>query len=110
MKANVKKHVIIGTLSALCVAMACMIGTQFRTDIPSAEDEQVKESTSSEIMVNVITNAKEKKEPAVIDSNTVNNETAAETGEIQHDDFIKNGGIDVNQSFEEATKPAAPPP
>ena len=61
MKANVKKHVIIGTLSAVCIAMLCMIGTQFRTDIPSAEDEQVKESTSSEVTVEVITNAKEEK-------------------------------------------------
>lgn len=110
MKANVKKHVIIGTLSAVCIAMVCMIGTQFRTDIPSTEGEAAEESTSSEIMVNVITNAKEKKEPASTDSNTVNNETAAETGEIQHDDFIDNGGVEVNQSFDEATKPEAPPP
>ncbi len=112
MKANVKKHVIIGTLSAVCIAMACMIGTQFRTDIPSAEDEQVKESTSSEVTVEVITNAKEEKEPIVTNSNTVNKETSTESagsGEIRHDDFIKNGGVDVNQSFEAATKPEAPP-
>ena len=113
MKANVKKHVIIGTLSAVCIAMACMIGTQFRTDIPSAEDEQVKESTSSEVTVEVITNAKEEKEPVVTNNNTSNNKPSAEsTGseEIQYEAFIDNGGVEVNQSFEEATKPAAPPP
>ena len=112
MKANVKKHVIIGTLSALCIAMVCMIGTQFRTDIPSAEDEQIKESTSSEVTVEVITNAKEEKGPAVT-NNTANNKPSVElTGseEIQHDAFIDNGGVEVNQNFEEATKPSAPPP
>ena len=113
MKANVKKHIIIGTLSAVCIAMVCMIGTQFRTDIPSTEDEQIKESTSSEVTVEVITNAKEEKEPIVTDSSVPNNkpsEESAGSGKIKHDDFINNGGVEVNQSFEEATKPSAPPP
>ena len=112
MKANVKKHVIIGTLSAACIAMVCMIGTQFRTEIPSTEDEQIKESTSSEVTVEVITNAKEEKEPAVT-NNTVKNEPSAEivgSGKIKHDDFISNGGVEINQSFNESTKSTAPPP
>ena len=108
MKANVKKHVIIGTLSAACIAMVCLIGTQFRTDIPSTE-ELAEQTTSSEIKIDVITNAKEEKELVATEKNIVSSETAAETGEIQHDDFIDNGGIEVNQSFEEVTKPEAPP-
>ena len=113
MKANVKKHVIIGTLSALCIAMVCMIGTQFRTDIPSTDDQTVEESTNSEVTVEVITNAKEEKEPTVIASNAANNKPSSEsTGseEIRYEAFIDNGGIEVNQNFEEATKPSAPPP
>lgn len=109
MKANVKKHVIIGTLSAVCIALVCVIGTQFRSDIPSAESA-AEESTEVEIKVDVITNAKEKNEPAETESNAVNTEKEAETGEIQYDDFIGNGGIEVHQSFEEATKPETPPP
>jgi hypothetical protein len=109
MKANVKKHVIIGTLSAVCIAMVCVIGTQFRTDIPSSENV-VHESTEAEIKVDVITNTKEKNEPTENESNAVNTEKEVETGEIQHNDFIDNGGIEVDQSFEKATKPEAPPP
>lgn len=109
MKANVKKHVIIATLSAVCIALVCVIGTQFRTDIPSSENV-VQENTESEIKVDVITNTKEKNEPTETESNAVSTEKAAETGEIQHNEFIDNGGIEVDQSFEEATKPEAPPP
>ncbi|MCM1062112.1 MAG: hypothetical protein NC452_19825 [Eubacterium sp.] len=108
MKANVKKHVIIGTLSAVCVALVCVIGTQFRSDIPSVENV-AEESTEAEIKVEIVTNAKEKNEPAETESKTVNTETSVETGEIQYNDFIDNGGIKVDQSFEQATKPEAPP-
>ncbi len=108
MKANVKKHVIIGILSAACIAMICMIGTQFRSDIPSSENV-AKESAEAEIKVDVITNAKEKNEPDETEVNAANTGMAAETGEIQYDEFINNGGIEVDQSFEEATKPQAPP-
>ena len=45
------------------------------------------------------------------DKNVIDNENAVETKDIQHEDFIKNGGVEVDQSFEAATKPeAAPPP
>ena len=108
MKANVKKHVIIGTLSAACIAMVCVIGTQFRSDIPSAENV-AKESAEAEIKVDVVTNAKEEKESAAFDSDIINNRKLDETGEINYYDFIENGGVEVNQSFEEATKPQAPP-
>ena len=113
MKANVKKHVIIGTLSAVCIAMVCMIGTQFRTYIPSTDEQTAEESTNSEVTVEVITNAKEEKEPIVTNSNTSNNkpyEESAGSGKIKHDDFINNGGVEVNQSFNESTKSTAPPP
>ncbi|MCM1299945.1 MAG: hypothetical protein NC203_07415 [Firmicutes bacterium] len=108
MKANVKKHVIIGTLSAVCVALVCVIGTQFRSDIPSVENV-AEESTEAEIKVEIVTNAKEKNEPAETEISAAGTETATETGEIQHNDFIDNGGIEVDQSFEAVTKPEAPP-
>ncbi len=107
MKANVKKHIIIGALSAVCIAMVCVIGTQFRADIPSSENV-ANESTEAEINVEAVTNAKEENVPNATEAdNNVNEEI---TGEIQHDDFIDNGGVEVDQSFEEATKPEAPPP
>ncbi len=106
MKANVKKHVIIGALSALCIVMVCVIGTQFRTDIPSAENV-ANESTETEINVEAVTNAKEENVP----NTTGNNSSIVEekTGEIQHDDLIDNGWVEIDQSFEEATKPESPP-
>lgn len=113
MKANVKKHVIIASLSAVCVAMVCVIAAQFNTKLPTVENI-VEKTTDAEIVVEITTNSKEKSKPAVTDKNAVDKENAvetAETGDIQHKDFIKNGGVEVDQSFEAATKPeAAPPP
>lgn len=110
MKANVKKHVIIASLSAVCVAMVCVIAAQFNTKLPSV-DGVANETTEAEIIVQITANSKEKNNPAVTDKNVVDKENAAETGDIQHEDFIKNGGVEVDQSFEAATKPeAAPPP
>ncbi len=110
MKANVKKHVIIASLSAVCVAMICVIAAQFNTKLPSVEGV-ANETTEAEIIVEITANSKEKNKPDVTDENVVDKENAAETKEIQHEDFIKNGGVEVDQSFEVATKPeAAPPP
>lgn len=110
MKANVKKHVIIASLSAVCVAMVCVIAAQFNTKLPTAEIK-AEETTEAKIIVEITTNAKEKNQPAVTDKSAVDKENAVETGDIQHEDFIKNGGIEVDQSFEVATKPeVAPPP
>ncbi len=111
MKANVKKHVIIASLSAVCVAMVCVIAAQFNTKLPSVEGA-ANETTEAEIIVEITANSKENNKPAVTDKNAVDNENAAETGDIQHEDFIKNDGIEVDQSFEAATKPEAalPPP
>ena len=110
MKANVKKHVIIASLSAVCVAMICVIAAQFNTKLPSVEG-LANETTEAEIIVEITANSKEKIKPDVTDENVVDKENAAETKEIQHEDFIKNGGVEVDQSFEVATKPeAAPPP
>ena len=109
MKANVKKHVIIASLSAVCVAMVCVIAAQFNTKLPSVEGV-ASESTEAEIIVEITANAKEKNQPAVTDKSAVDKENAAETGDIQYEDFIKNDGIEVDQSFEAATKPKATPP
>lgn len=111
MKANVKKHVIIASLSAVCVAMVCVIAAQFNTKLPTAEIK-AEETTEAKIIVEITTNAKEKNQPAVTDKSAVDKENAvetAETGDIQHEDFIKNGGVEVDQSFEAATKPEAAP-
>lgn len=110
MKANVKKHVIIASLSAVCVAMVCVIAAQFNTKLPTVENIAEK-TTDAEIIVEITSNVKEKNQPAVTDKNAVDKDNAAETSDIQHEDFIKNGGVEVDQSFEAATKPeAAPPP
>lgn len=110
MKANVKKHVIIASLSAVCVAMVCVISAQFNTKLPSVEGV-ANETTEAEIIVEITANSKENNKPAVTDKNAVDKENAAETRGIQHEEFIKNGGVEVDQSFEAATKPeAAPPP
>lgn len=110
MKANVKKHVIIASLSAVCVAMVCVIAAQFNTKLPTAEIK-AEETTEAKIIVEITTNSKEKSKPAVTDKNVVDKDNATETRDIQHEDFIKNGGVEVDQSFEAATKPeAAPPP
>ena len=110
MKANVKKHVIIASLSAVCVAMVCVIAAQFNTKLPTAEIK-AEETTEAKIIVEITTNAKEKNHPAVTDKNAVDKDNAAEIRDIQHEDFIKNGGVEVDQSFVAATKPeVAPPP
>ena len=110
MKANVKKHVIIASLSAVCVAMVCVIAAQFNTKLPTAEIK-AEETTEAKIIVEITTNSKEKSKPAVTDKNVVDKDNATETRDIQHEDFIKNGGVEVDQSFVAATKPeAAPPP
>ena len=110
MKANVKKHVIIASLSAVCVAMVCVIAAQFNIKLPTTEIK-AEETTEAKIIVEITTNAKEKNQPAVTDKSAVDKDNAAETNDIQHEDFIKNGGVEVDQSFEAATKPeAAPPP
>lgn len=110
MKANVKKHVIIASLSAVCVAMVCVIAAQFNTKLPSV-DGVANETTEAEIIVEITANSKEKNNPAVTDKNVVDKDNATETRDIQHEDFIKNGGVEVDQSFVAATKPeAAPPP
>ena len=110
MKANVKKHVIIASLSAACVAMVCVIAAQFNTKLPSVESV-ADETTEAEIIIEITANTKEKNNPDVTDRNTVDKENAAETKNIQYEDFIKNGGVEVDQSFAAATKPeAAPPP
>ncbi len=88
MKANVKKHVIIASLSAVCVAMVCVIAAQFNTKLPSAEGV-ASESTEAEIIVEITANAKEKNQPAVTDKSAVDKKNAAETGDIQYEDFIK---------------------
>lgn len=113
MKANVKKHVIIGTLSALCVAMICVIGTQFGTNSPSDDEAVTEKSTTTEITVAIAAKPKEEKIPTVTNSisETQKEEKSAETSEIQYEEFIDNGGIEVDQSFTESTKPeTAPPP
>ena len=110
MKANVKKHVIIASLSAVCVAMVCMIAAQFHTNLPTAEIK-AEEITEAEIIVEITASAKEKNEPAVTDKNVVDKVNTAETRDIQHENFMKNGGVEVDQSFVAATKPeTAPPP
>ena len=110
MKANVKKHVIIASLSAVSVAMVCVIAAQFNTKLPSVESV-AEETTEAEIIVEITANAKEKNKFDVTDKNAVDKENAAETKNIQYEDFIKNGGVEVDQSFAAATKPeAAPPP
>ena len=113
MKANVKKHVIIGTLSAVCVAMVCVIVAQFNTKLPSVDDNVTETTTEAEITVAIITTKpKEEKKPIVTDNNTDTiTETEVATSKIQHEDFVGNGGIEIDQSFTEATKPeTAPPP
>lgn len=112
MKANVKKHIIIATLSAVCVAMVCVIAAQFNTKLPTAEIK-AEETTEAKVIVEITTNAKEKNQPAVTDKSAVDKENAVETAEtedIQHEDYFKNGGVEVEQSFEAATKPEAAPP
>lgn len=109
MKANVKKHVIIASLSAVCVAMVCVIAAQFNAKLPAVENIAEK-TTEAEIVVEITANSKEKNKPAVTDKNAVDKENEAETRDIQHEDFIKNGGVEVDQSFEAATKPEAAPP
>ncbi len=110
MKANVKKHVIIASLSAVSVAMVCVIAAQFNTKLPSVESV-AEETTEAEIIVEITANAKEKNKSDVTDKNAVDKENAAETKNIQYEDFIKNGGVEVDQSFAAATKPeTAPPP
>ncbi len=114
MKANVKKHVIIASLSAVCVAMVCVIAAQFNTKLPTAE--KVDETTTApKITVVITTNPKEEKTVITDNSKDVNadtvTETEAATREIQHKDFVESGGIEIDQSFTEATKPeTAPPP
>ena len=114
MKANVKKHVIIASLSAVCVAMVCVIAAQFNTKLPTAE--KVDETTTTpEIKVAITTNPKEEKIVITDNSKDVSVNTITETevitSEIQHKDFVESGGIEIDQSFAEATKPeTAPPP
>lgn len=116
MKANVKKHVIIASLSAVCVAMVCMIAAQFNTELPSVDDNVTETTTKAEITVAITTKPKEEKVTIVTNSNNEINENAATeteaiTSEIQHEDFVESGGIEIDQSFTEATKPEiAPPP
>ena len=109
MKANVKRHIVICILSAVCIVMVCLIGTQFRTDVPAA-DNVAEESTEAKITVNIEASEYEEKESDVTDSNTVNDKTKEETREIQYDDFTANGGVEINQNFEEADKPEPPAP
>ena len=114
MKANVKKHVIIGSLSAACIAMVCVIAAQFNTKLPSADGNADQAVTEAEISVEITTKAKGENDPVTTDSdknsNAVTETETAENG-IQHEDFIENGGIEIDQSFTEATKPeTAPPP
>ena len=114
MKANVKKHVIIGSLSAACIAMVCVIAAQFNTKLPSADGNAAGAATEAEITVEITTKAKEENDPVTTDSDKDSNaatETETADNGIQHEDFIENGGIEVDQSFTEATKPeTAPPP
>ena len=116
MKANVKKHVIIASLSAVCVAMVCMIATQFNTELPSVDDNITETTTKAEITVAITAKPKEEKVTIVTNSNNEINENAAIetetiTSEIQHEDFVESGRIEIDQSFTEATKPeTAPPP
>lgn len=112
MKANVKKHVIIGTLSAVCVAMVCVIAAQFNTKLPSIDDNVTETTTKAEITVVITAKPKEEKKPIIANSNA---DTVAETEtatiKIEHEDFVESGGIAIDQSFKEATKPeTAPPP
>ena len=114
MKANVKKHVIIASLSAVCVAMVCVIAAQFNTKLPLAE--KVEETTTApEITVAITTKPKEEKNFTTDNSKDVSVNTITETevitSDIQHKDFVESGGIEIDQSFTEATKPeTAPPP
>ena len=114
MKANVKKHVIIGSLSAACIAMVCVIAAQFNTKLPSADGNADQAVTEAEISVEITTKAKVENDPVTTDSDKDSNaatETETADNGIQHEDFIENGGIEVDQSFTEATKPeTAPPP
>lgn len=111
MKANVKKHVIIASLSAVCVAMVCVIAAQFNTKLPAVENV-AEGTTETEITVEITAKPKEEKETIVTSKNTVEDENTAETADIQYDydDFIENGGIKVDQSFEKGTKSETPPP
>ncbi len=114
MKANVQKHVVIASLSAVCVAMVCVIAAQFNTKLPTAE--KVDETTTTpKITVAITTNPKEEKTVITDNDKDVNadtvTETEAATSEIQYEDFVESGGIEIDQSFTEATKTeTAPPP
>ena len=76
MKANVKKHVIIASLSAVCVAMVCVIAAQFNAKLPAVENIAEK-TTEAEIVVEITANSKEKNKPAVTDKNAVDKENEA---------------------------------
>lgn len=111
MKANVKKHVIIASLSAVCVAMVCVIAAQFNTKLPLAE--KVEETTTTpEITVAITTKSREEKKPLVTNSvSAPQKEEPTETSEVLYEEFVESGGIEIDQSFTEATKPeTAPPP
>ncbi len=107
MKANIKKHVIIGTLSAICIALLCVISAQFKSEkIPTAAETGTEEPKVT-ITAPISTKLKEEKEPVETENNAAITDRAAE---IDYEEFIENGGIEVNQSFEEVTKSEAPPP
>lgn len=111
MKANVKKHVIIASLSAVCVAMACVIAAQFNTKLPLAE--KVEETTTTpEITIAITTKSREEKKPLVTNSvSAPQKEETTETSEVLYEEFVGSGGIEIDQSFTESTKPeTAPPP
>jgi hypothetical protein len=71
-----------------------------------------EESTTTEITVAITAKPKEEKIPTVTNSvsETQKEEKTTETSEIQYEEFVENGGIEVDQSFTESTKPETTPP
>ena len=139
MTKNGKRNVLIGTVSAACVAMICVIGSQFigsdgitikSHDTTGAERVGVKISTTAPIVAEneyAITSAPADSADTTRppEDNSTDNEiviTAVTSAADDHSSVINNAPaattaayttkskVVVDQSFKEATKPVTEPP
>ncbi|MCM1276922.1 MAG: hypothetical protein NC299_16425 [Lachnospiraceae bacterium] len=117
-----KRGLAVGGGTALCAALAVLIAAQFKpneqltTSIPSTE-------SNTEISVKISTPSHEETKPIEIqqpeastvtkpDSSAANNAPVETDPDKESENFIEDGGIEIEQNFpepEKITEPPAPP-
>ena len=121
MTMKTKRGLAVGGGTVLCAALAILIATRFAPEPEAtAPDTSDTSSTTSSISVEISTAKREETKPIEIekpaeskpsdpDNGAVDSAPAKSDPEKEAEDFIEDGGIEINQDFPEPEKTESAP-